>query len=252
MAEIPKKLGIVGYGKFTQVLIEHLSPHVEILVSSRSRSEGDAGHGARFAPVEEVLSQGLIIPSVPSQFMESFFAKNRDLINPQAIVIDVASVKIKPLEILKRRLPETCQIIGLHTMFGAASIAKNGGKLTGLKCSVTSVRMDPSVEQAITGFLRDTLGLNLIYKTAEEHDKEMAYVQVLTHLIGHVLDEMDIPESEISTMAYDDLLTMKNVQGKDSWDLFCSIMNDNPYSRDVQDRFMQSYQDVRNRLDKVC
>lgn len=250
--QIPRSLGIIGYGDFTKVIIEHLSPYVDIVVSSRSRTEGDAGFGARFTSVEKVLSSPVIIPSIPSQFIERFFAENKHLVNPSALVVDVASVKIQPTEALKAQLPESCQIVSTHPMFGPASIAKNGGKLTGLKCAVSWIRADKETEEEIAKFLGETLGLRLIYKTPEEHDKEMAYVQGLSHFIGHVLNEMDIPDSELSTLAYDDLVNMKNIQGQDSWDLFCSIVDENPFAKEVQDNFIASYKAVRERLDKVC
>lgn len=246
------KIGIVGYGDFTRVLIEHLSPFAEIVVSSRANPEGDAGYSARFASNEEVLAQTIIIPSIPAQFIDSFFAEHKHLVNPHALVIDVASVKIKPVEALQRRLPETCQIIGMHPMFGPASIAKNDGKLSGLKCAFSSVRASETVEQEVTDFLRNKLGLWLIHKTPEQHDLEMAYVQGLSHFIGHVLSEMNIPDSELSTLAYDDLIDMKNIQGSDSWDLFCSIVDGNPYAKEVQDQFISSYKAVRKQLDTVC
>lgn len=245
------RLGIIGYGDFSKVLIEHLSPYCEILVFSRSREEGDAGFGARFAGIEEVLSSQIIIPSIPAQFLEDFFTSNLELINPSALVVDVASVKIKPLEVLGRVLPKTCQLLGTHPMFGPASIAKNQG-LTGLKCVVCPVRIDSEKEKTIVDFLRNEIGLRVIYKTADEHDREMAYVQGLSHFIGHTLDEMGIPDSDISTMAYDDLISLRNVQGGDSWDLFCSIVDENPYAREVQDQFVVSYLGVKDKLTKVC
>lgn len=246
------QIGIVGYGDFTKVLIEHLSPFADIVVSSRANTEGDAGYGARFAGNSEVLARSIIIPSIPAQFIDGFFAEHKHLVNPHALVIDVASVKIKPIEALKRQLPETCQIIGTHPMFGPASIAKNDGKLNGLKCAFSSVRASEEVEQELVAFLRNKLGLWLIHKTPEQHDLEMAYVQGLSHFIGHVLHEMNIPDSELSTLAYDDLIDMKNIQGNDSWDLFCSIVDGNPYAKEVQDQFISSYKAVREQLDKVC
>lgn len=247
-----KRIGIIGYGDFTKVLIEHLSPYAEIVVSSRSNAEGDAGFGAKFGSVEEVLGCEVIIPSIPSQFIDGFFEENFDLVNPEALVVDVASVKVKPVEALLRRLPESCRILATHPMFGPASIARNGGKIAGLKCAVSSVRLSQDDEAAVVGFLRETLGLKIIYKTPEQHDKEMAYVQGLTHFIGHTLDEMKIPDSELATLAYEDLIDMRNVQGQDSWDLFCSIVDENPYAKEVQQQFVDSYLAVRDRLDKVC
>lgn len=246
------KIGIVGYGDFSKVLIEHLSEFAEIVVSSRSKNSGDAGFGARFADVSEVLSCPIIIPSIPSQFIEGFFEKNKQLVNPDALVIDIASIKVQPINALLRQLPESCRIIGIHAMFGPGAISRNGGKIAGLKCVVSPVRIDKTDEEMIVGFMEETLGLKVIYRTPEEHDREMAYVQGLTHLIGRVLDEMKIPDSELSTLAYDNLMEMKRVQGQDSWDLFCSIIAENPYTKDIQEQFMDAYKVVRDRASNTC
>lgn len=233
------QIGIVGYGDFTRVMVEYLAPYADIVVSSRSRELGDAGFGAVFAPISEVLSRGIIIPSIPSQFFEKFFSHSKDLINKDALVIDVCSVKTKPLSILEKLLPESCQIVGTHPMFGPASIAKNGG-IKGLRCVVCPVRVDDTTFHKLNTFLSETLKLTVFERTPEQHDREMAYVQGLSHYIGRVMDHMKIPESELSTLAYEDLLDMKKIQGGDSWDLFKSIMEDNPYAEEVNQLFKQS------------
>ena len=238
------KVGIIGYGDFTKVMLEYLSPYAEIIVSSRKYQSGGAGHGAVFASLDKVLACPIIIPSIPSQFFEEFFSSNTELINPNALVIDVCSVKVKPLEILERLLPKTCNIIGTHPMFGPASIKKNGG-IVGLKCVVSPVRAPNEVVQKVEAFISSTLNLKLLRRSPQDHDKEMAYVLSLSHYIARVMDIMDIPESELSTLAYDELLAMKKIQAKDSWDLFESIMHDNPYSMYIHDMFKQD----QNRLD---
>ncbi len=84
-------------------------------------------------------------------------------------------------------------------------------------------------------FLTDDLKLQVLDRTPEEHDAEMAYVQGLSHYIGRLMDTMDIPTTELATIAYEDLLDMKRVQGSDSWELFRSIMTDNPYAKSVHE-----------------
>jgi len=229
------QVGIVGFGDFTKVMIEFLSPYADIIVSSRSRESGDAGQGAHFAPLAEVLASSIIIPSIPSQFFEDFFTANKDLINPDALVLEVCSVKQKPLEVLKRLLPETCQIIGTHPMFGPASVAKNNG-IKDLRCVICPTRVDPVTFESTRAFLTE-LGLEVLERTPEQHDKEMAYVQGLSHYIGRVMDIMNIPESQLSTLAYNDLLDMKRIQGGDSWDLFKSIMEENPFAAAIKEEF---------------
>lgn len=230
------QVGIIGYGDFTKVMLEHLSPYADIVVSSRSKESGEAGHGASFAPISEVLARPIIIPSIPSQYFEDFFTSHRDQVNPEALVTDVCSVKVKPLAVLEAVLPSTCGIIGTHPLFGPASIAANGG-ITGLRCVVSNVRSSDNQYETLKNLISETLGLQVLERTPEEHDREMAYVQGLSHYIARVMDAMDIPESELSTLAYDDLLDMKKVQAQDSWDLFESIMHENPFAQEVNQQF---------------
>lgn len=240
------QIGIIGYGDFTRLMCEYLAPFADVIVSSRRHDEGDAGFGARFRPVEEVLACPIIIPSIPSQFFEKFFEAFRDKVNPNAVVIDVCSVKVKPLKVLEDLLPTTCQIIGTHPLLGPASVVKNGG-LEGLKIALCRVRQDEMTYQDVRQFL-EKLGLHVIEKTPEEHDKDMAYVQGLSHYIGRVMDGMGIPETPLSTYAYDDLLDMKNIQGKDSWELFLSITKENPYAAEVNAAFKDAVRQLDGRI----
>lgn len=241
-----QKLGIIGYGDFTKVMIAALSPYFDILVSSRREQAPVVG--ARFAPLDEVLACPIIIPSFPAQFFDEFFEQWGRNVSPDALVIDVCSVKTKPLDALQKWLPETVQIIGTHPMFGPASIKKNGG-LTGLRCAFVPVRASEATETAVSDFIQNTVHLKLIATTAEKHDRDMAYVQGLSHYIGRVMQEMAIPESTLSTLAYDDLLDMKQIQGSDSWELFTSIMQENPYAQEVQTAFRTACQALDEKLD---
>lgn len=240
-------LGIIGYGDFSKVMIEWLSSYADIVVSTRSPSGDTLPDGVRFGDVAEVLSQPIIIPSIPAQFLENFFTEHRDLVNPQALVIDVCSVKVRPLQVLQRVLPETCQIIGTHPMFGPASIARNGG-IAALPCALCPVRAPQSVVDDLRELLSETLQLRVIDTTPEQHDREMAYVQGLSHYIGRVMDEMQIPDSQLQTAAYEDLLDMKRIQGNDSWDLFSSIVHENPYAADINAQFRSACDSVSQRI----
>lgn len=242
------QIGIIGYGDFTKVMLEYLEPYADIVVSSRKHDSGDAGFGAKFVSLNIVLSQPIIIPSIPSQFFEDFFTENRRLINTKALVIDVCSVKIQPLKVLKRLLPESCQIIGTHPMFGPASISENKG-IKGLRCVMCPVRVKEATFNDVKKLLKDSLGLTVLERTPKQHDQEMAYVQGLSHYIGRVMDCMGIPESELATLAYDDLLNMKKIQGGDTWDLFESIMKDNPYAKEVNLEFKKAIKKLDSKLD---
>lgn len=240
------QVGIVGYGAFTRLMCEYLAPYADVIVSSRQHTEGDAGFGAQFRSVEEVLSRPIIIPSIPSQFFKAFFTVYGGVVNPSAIVIDVCSVKVRPLGVLQQLLPPTCQIVGTHPLLGPASVAKNGG-LQGLKIALCRVRQDEATYHGVRRFL-EKLGLHVIEKTPEAHDRDMAYVQGLSHYIGRIMDGMGIPETSLSTYAYDDLLDMKKIQGQDSWELFMSIVKENPFAEEVNAAFKDATKQLDDKI----
>ena len=77
--------------------------------------------------------------------------------------------------------------------------------------------------------------MHIIVTTPEEHDKQMAYVQGLTHFIGKALNKMNLKYKSQRTMTYEVLLKLVDIVGNDSEDLFNSIQKDNPYAKKVRE-----------------
>jgi Prephenate dehydrogenase len=159
------------------------------------------------------------------------------------LVIDVSSVKVKPVDLMTSKLPETVQILGTHPLFGPQSGAKG---IKGLNMVLCPVRINDKNFKRIAHFLEDEIGLNLLIRTPELHDKQMAYVQALTHFIGRAVNEIDIPDIEQKTPAYQYLLDIKRNLGKDSMELFLTIERENPYSSEVIDEFLAELQRLKS------
>lgn len=218
-------------------MVQYLSPHFEILVSSRKPIRNAQGLDFSEATLDVALAQEIVIPSMPSQFLEDFFTTHKKLLNPEALIVDVCSVKVKPVEILEKVLPKSCQILATHPLFGPTS-AVHG--LKNQKIMLYPARIPNERFQKIKQFLSGSLELQVIETTPEEHDRVLAYAQGLSHYIGRAMQLMDIPESDLTTKAYRDLLDMKRIQGSDSWELFESIMRENPYALEVNKKFKQT------------
>jgi prephenate dehydrogenase len=238
-------VAIIGYGEFTKLMIKHLSPHMHVMVSSRQAKVNHDDLTFQEVDLKTSLGQEIIIPSIPSQFFTDFFTTNPHLINPKALIIDVCSVKVKPTEVMLHDAPKTCQILATHPLFGPAS-AQDG--LKGQKIMLYPARLPAERYKNIKKFLKDILGLHIIEMAPEDHGKIMAYAQGLSHYLGRVMQNMRIPESELTTSAYNDLLGMKHIQGNDSWDLFESIMFENPYALEVHQRFKRAMVKLDTRL----
>jgi prephenate dehydrogenase len=240
MSSKKPQIGIIGYGDFSKLLVRHLNPVAEVVVSTRQHLSGQPSH-VKFVSEDVVLAQPIIIPSLPAQSLEGYFEKRKGKVNPNSLIIDVCSVKMKPVEVLQRVLPSSVKILATHPMFGPTS-AKDG--LKGQRIMMYPVRLSDQKYQQIKEFITSNFGLQIIECTPQEHDKAMAYVQGLSHYIGRVMQEMDIPQTELLTNAYTDLLDMKRIQGNDSWDLFESIMHENPFTAQVHEQFIKACQNL--------
>lgn len=241
-------LSIIGFGAFGQFMAPHLTPHFQVFAWSRSNYQAEAENlYVNWCSIEEALQKQVIVLSTNISYFETLLKTYCKHINPQATVLDVASVKIKPIDLMLKYLPETCQIIGTHPLFGPQS-GKNG--IAGLNMVYCPVRVLPHTANCIKSFLADTLQLNVLERTPEQHDREMAYVQGLTHFVARALDKIDALDYPMKTKAYEHLLTVKNMLAGDSWDLFVSIENENPFAEKVRSDFMAKLNELEFELKK--
>lgn len=224
-------LSIIGFGAFGRFAFAHLDPHFDITVYDPYADLSDV-HGVN--DLKDALHSDIIILAVPIPKLENLIAKIAPHLTKGQLVMDIASVKILPATWMEKHLPDNIDIIATHPVFGPES-GKNG--IEGQNISIMNIRGDRL--NGVSKFLSDTLKLNVIHTTPTEHDKEMAYVQGLTHLIAKILKRMDVSELQQTTKTYNHLLSMVDMIKNDSPELFHSIQTDNPYVREVTQSFFE-------------
>lgn len=242
-------LGFVGFGNFGKFFIPHLKPHFQSITvfDTREAYESEAETiGVHVGSLEEVLAKKIIVLAIPVQYLEDFLTKNGQKINPQALVMDVSSVKVKPIALMEQYLPSTCEIVGTHPLFGPQS-GKNG--IEGLNFVLCAKRHKDGTLKELVNLFQNKLKLKVLERTVEEHDKQMAYVQGITHFIGRALNRMDIPDVEQKTPAYQYLLDIKRNLGGDSWDLFLTIENENLSAKAVREEFLEELHRLNDELE---
>jgi prephenate dehydrogenase len=84
------------------------------------------------------------------------------------------------------------------------------------------------------------LGLHVIRTSPEAHDRQMAYVQGLTHLLARVVIDMDLPPLDQTTTTFDHLARMVATVRHDSDALFRTIVRDNPFAAEMRQRLRES------------
>lgn len=229
------EIGILGFGDFGQFMAKHLKPYANIFVANRSdKSYAAQSLGVTYTTPEVCATKDIVILCTPVQNMEETILRIRPFLRPGALVLDVASVKVRPVMWMKQYLPETVQILGTHPLFGPQS-GRNG--IRGLKIVLCDVRT--TCLPQLRSFLADTLGLEILEMTPEAHDREMAYIQGLTHWIARAIREMKTPDRRLATVAYQHLLAIKELLGEDSLALFLTIERENPFAAEVRAEFLE-------------
>lgn len=240
-----KSLGLVGFGQFGQLAASLLKNHFDILVTDvaaavRARAEAA---GVAFGALEDVASCDVVVVAVPIVVMREVFAAIAPHLRPGALVVDVGSVKMLPAQWMVELLPKHVDLVATHPLFGPQS-AKAG--LEGLRFVVCPIRGER--HERVAAFGR-ALGLTVTVTSAEEHDREMAYVQALTHLIGRSLVSLGIPDEQLKTASYQHLLELCSLIGADTFELFAAIQTQNPYAAEVVEAFVSQ---ARSLLDQVA
>jgi len=233
-----EKLGWIGYGAFGRLACNHLGPHFDLVVHDLAPSR------AAPASLEEVAACKRIVIAAPVQAIGEVATDLAPLIAPGTRIYDVGSVKVLPVEKMREALPDHCEIVGTHPLFGPQSAVKGLKDLPIVLCPLDGV--DVSCESR---FLSERLGLEVHVSDPDTHDKTMALVQGLTHLVSKVVAEIEPTMAPYTTRSYDLLMEAAGLVAQDSDALFKAIEKLNPYSADLRQRFFRSVKALSDKLE---
>jgi len=239
-------IGIIGFGRFGELMARYLAEDFEVLVYNRTDKDAEIEKaGARPASLEKVCAQDYVILSVPISTIQVVLKKIVPILKKDALVIDVCSVKTYPAQWMRELLPETVSILPTHPMFGPDSAADS---LEGRKIFLIKERIREDVYGKIKSYL-SSKGLDIIETSPEEHDRQIAVSLSLTHFIGRTLSEFGATELHIDTEGYKRLLHILEVVEHDTWQLFYDMNQYNPYARERRVAFMEAMGKIHSRLE---
>lgn len=242
-----KSLGVIGVGSFAEFFLPHLRPFFsEIRITSRSdKSEVAERLGVRNSTLEEVCAQDVIMLAMPISQIVPVLESIKDRLKAGAIVLDVCSVKVWPLEEMKRLLPEEVQILGTHPLFGPQS-GKHGVK--GLQIVLCPERIAEEnfreLEEVFIG-----MGLQVKETTAQRHDEIMAYTQAITHFFSRAAARtIPFADFEFTTPSAQRLQSIINEVKDDAQELFLDMQTKNPYAIKTRKKLLQELNQLNEEL----
>ena len=104
-------IGIIGFGRFGRLMSGYLAKDYKVKVFNRSEKAVEiARTGAIPASLGDVCRQRIIILSVPISKMREMLQQIAPLLRPDAMVVDVCSVKVHPVDWMKELLPSSVSL----------------------------------------------------------------------------------------------------------------------------------------------
>jgi prephenate dehydrogenase len=240
-------IGLIGLGAFGKLIHHHLSPYFAITAYDPS-PEAKAyakRQNLTLSGLDETASLPIVILATPVHTLKSVCRDIAPHLPTRGLVIDVASVKVKPAQWLKDTLPPHVEILCTHPLFGPQSTKRGLYDHEIVICPIRVRRLGPIIR-----FLETELHLKVSVTSPEAHDKALAAVQGLTHLIAKVLSGLGELPSEHTTRSYDLMMQGLQMVSGDSDDLFLAIERDNPYASDLRKRFFAQIEGLKSELDQ--
>lgn len=223
---------VVGLGRFGRFWAEKLVSQYAVVGTSR-REVPDLPATVRQVPLEEALQADTVFLTVAIAAMPEVLDRIAEGVRPDATVVDTCSVKVFPVQEMEARLPPTVDIIATHPMFGPDSARERTDALPVITWPVRD--RYHRYEELLTSFRR--MNMRVEEMPPDEHDREAAFSQGVTHLVGRILREMDLQSSEIATLGYTRLLQVMEQTCNDPVSLFQDLQRYNPYTREMRQRF---------------
>ncbi len=238
-------IGVYGLGRFGYFWAEQLAGHASVFAYSRDPSR-PVPRGVKRVGEDELLSLPVIILCVAISALEEVLERMRGRLVPDALVMDTCSVKTYPVDLMGRLLPGSVSILGTHPMFGPDS-ARNG--MRGLPMILCPARIAGLEAERWQQFFT-SLGLAVSVMSPDEHDREAAFTQGVTHYIGRVLSDFGVRRSPIGTVGFNKLLEIVEQTCNDPWQLFLDLQRYNPHTREMRARLSKSLSLVMGAIDE--
>lgn len=293
----PLTIGIIGFGRFGQFIARTFARHGKIVVTSRSDYKDVAnGMGATYVPLDDpdaflekdldviimavsILSfESTIKNLVPS--LQKHVAKN----GKGPLLVDVLSVKEHARQIMLKHLPQECDILCTHPMFGPDS-GRNGWHNLNFvyeKTRVDKVVFDPEeVVVAANETFKDTTGTyhsihedneahvesidrierflsvweeegcRMVPMSCKAHDEYAANSQFITHLMGRILGAQGLSMTPIDTKGFESVLQLVDSTTADSFELFYGLYKYNTNSMATIEQLKAALDNVVDNLKKL-
>lgn len=203
-----------------------------------------ADKGTERTNIEAVQNADVVVIAVPIASTLSVIEEIGPHCNENALLIDITSTKQQPVETMLEHFKGS--VIGTHPLFGPSVHS-----LQGQRIAIVCARDTNNWHDWLCNVLH-ARGMSVLETTAQEHDKAMGIVQVLTHqtteVLGRTIQQLDVDVRktlEFTSPIYLMELLMTARHFAQSADLYASIQMNNPETKTVLDALYKASNELR-------
>lgn len=236
-------LGLIGFGRFGQFAAKHLRSRLHLFVwDIRDQRKNAASMGVTWGTLEEAAACQVVVLATPVSEIPAALGQVVPHLRPGALLMDVASVKMLPVQWMLAAAPAEVEVIGSHPLFGPVSGRGGIEGMTVVLCPGRGARTEMVQE-----FL-ERIGLRVAVTTPEEHDRQMAQVQALTHLVARGLHRAGFGEHDLKTPSYEKLLWVVRTLSQDAPEMFHDLHAYNPFAEKARSEFLDAIARIEEQL----
>lgn len=230
------KIGIIGFGHFGRALAEVLEENEQGYLAYDIQTSIPPAHKAD--SLTQLLQETqFIILAVPVPRMRSVLEDIRPALTADHIVVDVGSVKSKPLAAMKDILGDEIPYVGCHPLFGPTSLALGERPLNVVVCPNTAY---PDTTQLVSDFWK-SLDCHVVIQEPDAHDHDMAMTHALTFFIAKgMLDAGAGEDVDYAPPSFSAISRTIDTVRSDAGHLFAAIHRDNPFAAEARKKLIDA------------
>ncbi|MDK2891950.1 prephenate dehydrogenase [Methanohalophilus sp.] len=211
------------------------------------------------SPKEIIPDCDIVIVSVPIDITPEIIRQAAPLMKPGSLLMDLTSIKKKPVEAMIEASPEDVELLGTHPMFGPSIPSLQGQTFILTPVKNRCENWFPKIRK-----LLEKQGAHIEIITPQEHDHIVSIVQGLTHFayitIGATLKELDFDvqgSRRFMSPVYEIMLDfVGRILGQNPW-LYAQIQMQNPEIPNVHRTFIEQCEKlsqlvVEEKADDFC
>ncbi len=236
-------VGILGHGRFGAALANLIEDAGLRCVAFDPAREVPA-HRRVDSPTAVVESARVVVLAIPVERFEPLLAGLAGRWTPEHLVIDVGSVKVGPMDVLRAALGDRVPWVGTHPLFGPASLARGERPLRVVLCPAPEHPRAADEAQA----LFERIGCRVERMSAEAHDRSMAATHALTFFLAKGLLDIgaDFGADSLPPSTRGVARAIRTVRA-DAGHLLEALHRSNPFAADAR----RSLLDALDEIDRV-